>query len=741
MKSISIISILLLLCSCQNPKDSHLQKHEFKIPNAYDLEIICKEPTVNAPVCMDFDEKGRIWIVEMRSYMPNIEGSNEKSRNNSIKILEDENHDGIFEQAKIFLDDLILPRSILHAYGGLVYSEPPNLWHIEINNDRPGKKTLIDSTYAVDGNVEHQPSALTLNMDNWIYSSSSNVRYQKKKGKWIKEYTTPRGQWGMTNDNFGRLIYNNNSTLIAHDEIIPNALFSNEYLKLKENICQIITDHHRVYPLQATAVNRGYQEGVLDSNEYLINTTSACSPVFNRNKHINDWNHSAFVCIPEINAIKKLEISQDGFSNYAIQKDTSSEYIITMDEGFRPVDLKIGPDGFLYIADMHRGIIQHKAYMTSYLREKILGKKLDTITEMGRILRFKPSEILPLEMNDISVDPIALLYSNNAFYRDKAQHYIIQNNKQELAEKIRSKLKTENVEINILHSIWTLEGLNILLESDLIPLLEKDMLHVSYHALYLLSKMNIQNKDFLKLICNNLIKKKVPELDRIMAHFIGKLNLFSNEELFDIYKTIIARSNEAAKSAEGIIANHPKNKVALLTTLSEQSSLNFSSFKEILETTLERKREGKEVYYYNDNLNLEDRRTVGMELYRTFCATCHGIDGEGQNQLAPKLIDSKYVAGDEDRLILITLHGMIGPINIDGKQHQFSGEMTGLNDNEELSDTDIKDILHFVRNAFTSAPYSIEESRINELRKIKPANGGSFTSESLDSTIQTLKKL
>src|SRR5680860_1708026 len=112
-----------------------------------------------------------------------------------------------------FLDSLVMPRALALAYGGLLYAEPPNLWFVDIENDRPGKRTLIDSLYAPKGNPEYQPNGLVANIDNWIYNAKLPYRYQLKNAKWLKEPTSVRGQWGITQDNFGRLYYNDMSLI------------------------------------------------------------------------------------------------------------------------------------------------------------------------------------------------------------------------------------------------------------------------------------------------------------------------------------------------------------------------------------------------------------------------------------------------------------------------------------------------------------------------------------------------
>ncbi|MDB6151544.1 MAG: dehydrogenase [Chthoniobacter sp.] len=78
--------------------------------------------------------------------MPNLAGEGDDAPNGRISILVDRDKNGVADHAKVFLDSLVLPWAIAHVYGGILYTAPPNLWFVEINNDKPGKRTLIDST-------------------------------------------------------------------------------------------------------------------------------------------------------------------------------------------------------------------------------------------------------------------------------------------------------------------------------------------------------------------------------------------------------------------------------------------------------------------------------------------------------------------------------------------------------------------------------------------------------------------
>ena len=188
MKLFKYLFLLSVLsCTFDHP-DPKVDLSEFLIPEDLVIRAVSAEPTIISPVDMSFDDKGRLWVVEMRGYMPNIAGTDEEIRNGRISILQDHNKDGFAESVNVFLDSLILPRAISHAYGGLLYVESPNLWFVEINADlTPGSRTLVDSTYAVGGNVEHQANGLLVNIDNWIYSAKASRRYRRVNGEWLIE--------------------------------------------------------------------------------------------------------------------------------------------------------------------------------------------------------------------------------------------------------------------------------------------------------------------------------------------------------------------------------------------------------------------------------------------------------------------------------------------------------------------------------------------------------------------------
>jgi glucose/arabinose dehydrogenase len=358
--------------------DAKTAIRHMEIEKGLEVQLVAAEPLVTTPVAMTFDEKGRMWVVEMTGYMPDTVGTGEDIPNGKVVILEDTNKDGVADTRKVFLDSLVLPRAICLVENGLLLAEPPRLWYIEINNDQPGKRTLVDDKYTEGGNVEHQPNGLLRAMDNWIYNAKSAKRYRKAGNKWLKEDTHFRGQWGISQDNAGRLYYNNNSENVLGDYFPPGLGANNPRQRKVAGYDEKIVPDTKVFPIRATTgVNRGYMKGILNDSLRLNDMTAACSPLVYRGQLLGKaYDNNIFVAEPSGNLIKRNVIQDSGYIIKGKQAYHGKEFLASTDERFRPVSLYNGPDGALYVIDMYRGIIQHKTYLTPYLKNENISRNL-----------------------------------------------------------------------------------------------------------------------------------------------------------------------------------------------------------------------------------------------------------------------------------------------------------------------------------------------------------------------------
>ncbi len=729
-KRIFYFSIIIIsFFSCSNPSsEPTINLDAYQIESGFDLSVVASEPLIKSPIAIDFDNEGRLWVLEMPGYMPNIDGTGEEEPVGRILILEDENKDGHFEKAKTFLDGLVLARAMKLCYGGLLYAEPPNLWFVEIDGDQPGHKTLVDPEYVSGGNVEHQANALDLNIDNWIYSAKSVFRYRLKNGEWLKERTSFRGQWGMTHDDVGRLFYNDNSNPLYGDFFLPNLMNQNPLFKNDTGENEVIVSDRRVFPIQATAVNRGYIDGVLDENNYLKTFTSACGPVIYRGGAFpKAYQGNAFVCGPEVNLIKRLILSKNEHRIDGKQAYQNKEFLISRDEAFRPVNLSNGPDGAMYIVDYHNGVIQHKVYMTAYLREQYLEKGLDTIVNYGRILKVSDQQeefiIFDKKTNE---ELVQMLNHKNGWIRDRAQQSLIERKAVEAVPNLK-KLALENTDSYApIHALWALEALDSLDASLLSKLANHSNIDIASTAVHLAT--NFQHHLHNYPIFKNALKRNNQSLDLYVCLTAGKVNekaFVQIQEVLDRYPTDTIFMEAALSSLKG----KEKEFHYFLRVVREKNS-DYPIINYLTEIISKSNLPAPPPYQAGI-----DTKTKGLKLYRQHCASCHGEDGVGNKNLAPPIYNSNYIKGDPEKLILTVLHGLKGPITVNGKRYALNAVMPGLVDNKTLSDQDIANILSFVRNAFSNEHQDIKAEQVKALRKKKP-KGQMYTEEELKSIVR-----
>ena len=729
----SLFACFLIITACKDSQETIDLTSEFILEKGFHISAVAAEPLLTSPVAIEFDEKGRIWAVEMTGYMRDIDGSDEKEPDGKISILEDTDGDGVMDKKKIFLNELVLPRAIELINDGLLYTEPPNLWWVPIENDQPGERVLVDSMYANGGNVEHAPNGLLYNLDNWIYSAKCDRRYRFRDDKWEMDATYFKGQWGITTDDAGRLYYNNNSNPIFGDFIQSNQVNANPFLDSKNLERQNLSKSRRFYPSHPTLINRGYNEGAYDEEGRVKQFTSACSPLIYRGEQFRgDYYGQAFVCGPEGNLVKRFELETTDGKMTAKATSEGTEFLVSNDETFRPVNLNNGPDGAMYIVDMRRAIIQHRAYMTSYLKELIIKNKMDSLPITGRIFRVADSTNAVKTLPDLSKQTLAewvpFLQSTNAWQRRMAQKKLVYGNDKTVVDAIINVAKDPKNPLGQIQALWTLEGLGALSADLLTTIPSKDATVAS--QVILLSKiiLNSRNETQLMPIFEKAIASNNFEHHLQLAHSLGKITSAKKENLWmDLAKTYVDHPL-MADALVSSIAGKEKNLLPAVEKIQKESALVSVLHKTLINIADDNRKEL--VISVRDQT---DPRTRGFELYQFYCGTCHGMDGKGMEGLAPPLYQSEYTDGPPEHIALIMLNGLQGPITVNGEIYEGAAVMPGIKQNPDISDKDIRDIIAFIKSGFTSKPawFNLKESTITELRTVTADRKEMFTETEL----------
>lgn len=709
----------------------HLQ-----IEDGIAAQLVASEPQVVVPVAMTFDERGRMWVAEMTGYMPDTTGSGEDARDGRIVILEDADNDGTIDTRTVFLDSLILPRALCIVGNGLLVAEPPKLWYVEMNGDKAGKKTLVDSAYAEGGNVEHQPNGLYRAMDNWIYNAKSSARYRYENGRWLKEETHFRGQWGLSQDNYGRLFYNNNSENLLGDYFPAGLGSANPNQRRVAGYDENIVPDNRTYPIRPTpGVNRGYMKDVLDDSLRLVNFTAACGPLIYRGGAFGEaFEGNAFVAEPSANLIKRNILKDSAYIVKGHQAYTGKEFIASTDERFRPVNLHLGPDGAMYVLDMYRGIIQHKTYLTPYLKNEIGMRSLTQPLNCGRIYRIYPKgskpEITKLSRN--TADLVKALGSKNGWIRDKAQQMLVDAQDTSAAPLLRALIKNAPYSIASLHAVWALEGLHVVTADDVEAAFDKKGNPAVNYSLMAVFPSLLQNeKDYTRV--QHLMEELsgMEAYAPMTAYLLPALHKRNAAAADAILQKIYQAFPGNPYVADAVISNAANKETQLLADITAWNA----------DTTLLVRRRLERVI--NDIKNRRQARMNGALakeyprgnlIFKTVCQTCHGMDGDGIKSLAPPLNHSEIVTGKKERLISIVLFGLTGPVEVNGKVYkapEYNADMPGIANNDEFSDADIAQLLSFVRNSWSNKAEKVTEKDIQAVRQLHKGRQKSFTMEEL----------
>ena len=450
----------------------------FKLAPGFHAELVAAEPMVEAPIAITWDEKGRMFVCEMRGYMHDVEGTGEDIATGRIVMLEDTDGDGKMDKRTVFVNGLVLPRAIMCLNGGLLVAAPPNLLFLkDTNGDGVADSAIIvDNTYGkAGGQPEHMANSPTWMLDNWIYSANHPKRYKFKDGSLIEEAAGQRGQWGLTQDNFGRIFSNSNSDFLRAN-LVPEALGKRNpnYLSTAGLGVQMIKDQS-TWPSHPTpGVNRGYEEkkvrpdgtivpAQLNDVGALASSTATCGPAIYRGSLFpKDFQGNAFIPEPAGNLVKRLILTEKNAALTGANATQGSEFWTSTDERFRPVNAFTGPDGALYVVDMYRGIIQHKSFLTHYLIANILDRKLETPFDQGRIWRIVPDKAKPVAVK-LPAESAALveyLAHEEGWARDTAQRLLVERKDNAVIPALTAMAKKGKSALGRIHALWTLEGVN-----------------------------------------------------------------------------------------------------------------------------------------------------------------------------------------------------------------------------------------------------------------------------------------
>ena len=451
-------------------------RHVF-VPEGFRVELFAADPDIQGkPICMTWDDRGRLWIAETYDYPNELQPSG--FGRDRIRICEDTDGDWRADKFTVFAEQLSIPTSItFHDHGVIVQDGTRTLFLRDTNGDDVAdeRRTLFTGWNQRDthGGV----SNFQYGLDNWIYAmqgyneSAPTIEGEQQTGFRMGFFRfRPNG----SEIEFLRSTNNNTWGLGISEEGVIFGSTANRnpsvYLPIPNRYYERVrgwTPSLKLGTIANTHLFQPVTERIRQVDQHGGYTAGAGHALYTARTYPQEyWNRTAFVCGPTGHLVGTFVLRPQG-------SDFRSEYTFNLfasdDEWTAPIMAEVGPDGNVWVLDWYNFIVQHNPTPAGFENGKGNAYRTNLRDKRhGRIYRVVYEPSAPQALPDLrSGDPETLLASlghENLFWRRHAQRLLVERAKHDvvpaLVEMVRDTSTDEiGLNVRVIHALWTLQGL------------------------------------------------------------------------------------------------------------------------------------------------------------------------------------------------------------------------------------------------------------------------------------------
>ncbi|MDF1850604.1 MAG: c-type cytochrome [Verrucomicrobiales bacterium] len=668
---------------------------ESKIDTAegYEIKLFASEaefPYLANPVQLSFDNKGRLWVATMESY-PHYRIGDPRPED-KLLILEDTDNDGRADKETVFAGDLHIPIGFEIAHDGVYVSQSESLVFLRDTNgdDQYDLKEVIlsgfddhDTHHAISAFVADPSGAILMGEGVFLHTNVETAygpergtnggffRYspQRKQLTRHAQYSIPN-PWGIAFDDYGQDFFLHTSgTKLSW--MTPGSLKSLYGVNLQAP--DLITSQS-------------------------VRPTSGLEFVSSR--HFPDEVQGDIVFNNAIGFLgaKQHEVIEDGTG---FTTKFRHDLFVSSDLNFRPVDLEFAPDGSLYVVDWHNALIGHMQHSArDPNRDKTHGR-IYRVTYPSRPL-VKPAEIAGASLETLFENLKLPEYRSR--YRTKRE--LRGRNAEEVIPAIKKWAADQDDEHAKLEALWVTWGYNQV-DPDLLAELVKSDDHRIRSAAVRVARYNGHAIDNQHEI---LLAAAADPHGRVRMEAINASTYLAKDQATPVL---------AAAEAVGIDKHMEQTFKAAKAV---QSGEKLVDPDKNLRIRAPRHLKGKDSKLY----------ITGAEIYarEAHCGTCHQANGKGLSAAGfPPLDGSLWVTGSKDRLIKLSLKGLMGPIEVKGVKYPGVVPMTAFE--HILNDEELAATLTYVRNSWGNKAGAVQPAEVKAIREAVKSFPGLYRPEDL----------
>ncbi len=406
---LSLISFFTVSCTKESTRLQEAME-SFRLEPGLRIELVAAEPLVVDPVALAFDEDRRMYVVEDRGYPDPAEGG-APTKLGRIARLEDTNGDGRYDRRTEFATGFTYLNGVLPWHGGVFVTCAPDIFYLkDIDGDGVADvRRVVLTGFSDSRTAQIRMGYPILGLDGWVYitgglnsgevtspeyPSRPAVSFSSADGRFHPEtlefeVTGGNSQFGLTFDSFGRRFGCSNRHPIQHIVLEPSHLRRNPHLSFTETIKNVskVEAEARVFPISSATTSADFIPTLI-GRSHAGTFTSACGLlVFNGTALTPEHQGNIFICEPAQNLVQRQIVHPEGVSFRSELPYEGREFLSSTDTWFNPVFLQHGPSGGLYLADMHRKVIDHPSYVPEEARAGLDFKSGKSDGRIYRIVR------------------------------------------------------------------------------------------------------------------------------------------------------------------------------------------------------------------------------------------------------------------------------------------------------------------------------------------------------------------
>ena len=646
----------------------------------FTAELVASEPLIESPVAFEWDAQGRLWVVEMPDYPLGMDGKGQQG--GKVKILTDTDGDGRYDHATTFLENLPFPNGLLPWRDGVLISSAPRiLFARDTNGDGRADETRVLFDGFKEGNQQHRLNGFEWGLDGWLYGangdsggtihgvsiSGRDYRFRPDTGEFEPESGST--QYGRRRDDWGNWFGNNNPTWLWHYTIADAYLRRNPELAVKttKQMLANYPDSMRVFAVSDPGIRFNQPQSV-------GHVTSGCSPCPYRDDLFGPgFATSVFACEPVHNVVHREALTPLGatFTSKRADDEQDREFLASTDAWFRPVMLKTGPDGALYVADFYRFVLEHPEWIAP---ETLSRLDVRAGADKGRIFRIFPTgaKLRPIP-NLARLDNTTLataIDSPNGWQRDTAQRLLTERQAKDAAPTLQQLVgKSPNPKAR-LQALATLDTIGAL-DADTVRTALNDS-----HPAVRVEALRVSETAKLDILPAVITKADDPEF--IVRHQLAlTLGAFPGESTAATLTKLAGREAEDPQMRLAIMSSLTPDS-PLFAKLNQRSATPAPSTANVPIPKPSTKDRARVIADYASVANLKGSAEHGHALFQQQCASCHRLKADG-HEVGP---DLAMVADKPTDWLLTAILDPNAAIEVRFKAHTLKlkagGELSGL---------------------------------------------------------------